>query len=207
MKFVSVNSDPQKKASRLERFKKEPTPSSSPPKKSSSDPPKSIVGESKAIEKTYLRLTSAADPTQVRSLETLIQSFAHIKQKWKAKSDMKNYLFIHDQFMSLRQDLTVQDIKNEFVVEVYETHASIAVEMGDWTTFSQCITVLFAFYEAGILGNKLEFVSYSLLFYLSKNDYYAITLALMKLPLQDIKSRPVSFSLEIIKIVQTGPFT
>eukprot|EP01124_Arcella_intermedia_P023189 TRINITY_DN3631_c0_g1_i10.p2 TRINITY_DN3631_c0_g1~~TRINITY_DN3631_c0_g1_i10.p2 ORF type:complete len:182 (+),score=54.10 TRINITY_DN3631_c0_g1_i10:1543-2088(+) len=101
----------------------------------------------------------------------------------------------------------VQDIKNEFVVEVYETHASIAVEMGDWTTFSQCITVLFAFYEAGILGNKLEFVSYSLLFYLSKNDYYAITLALMKLPLQDIKSRPVSFSLEIIKIVQTGLYS
>ena len=63
-----------------------------------------IVGRSTALEKRYLRLTSAPDPESVRPLPVLRKTLDLLKQKWKAES---NYAYICDQFKSLRQDLTV----------------------------------------------------------------------------------------------------
>ena len=84
-----------------------------------------VVGTCKNLEKSYLRITSAVDPTTVRPLRVLVQSLEFLIKKWKLEG---NYTFICDQLKSVRQDLTVQRIKNEFTVKVYETHARIAIE-------------------------------------------------------------------------------
>jgi len=82
-----------------------------------------IVGRSQKLEKNYFRLTSAPNPDDVRPLEILRKTLDHLKKKWKTDA---NYTYICDQFKSLRQDLTVQHIKNEFTTNVYEIHARIA---------------------------------------------------------------------------------
>ncbi|KAJ3103102.1 hypothetical protein HDU97_010382 [Phlyctochytrium planicorne] len=67
----------------------------------------------------------APDPSSVRPLHILRRTLDLLGQKWKEE---QNYTYICDQFKSLRQDLTVQRIKNDFTVKVYEAHARIALE-------------------------------------------------------------------------------
>ena len=129
-----------------------------------------VAGTSTALEKRYLRLTAVRgaesapppppthththppphllaapqppDPSNVRSIEALRASFAHVKRRYAEGCE---YLYAWDQLKSIRQDLTVrargggrvprsrasvqvQRVRDAFAVDVYETNARIALE-------------------------------------------------------------------------------
>lgn len=63
-------------------------------------------------------MTQDVDPSEVRPEEVLHHTLKLLKRKWKAKE--VDYAYIDDQFRSMRQDLVVQRIQNEFTVEVRE---------------------------------------------------------------------------------------
>ncbi|KAH9840209.1 SAC3/GANP/Nin1/mts3/eIF-3 p25 family-domain-containing protein [Rhodofomes roseus] len=121
-----------------------------------------IVGTSKEIFKDYLRLTSASEPKpeQIRPYPILQETLAQLKKRWREKA---NYNWICSQFKSLRQDLTVQRVKNEFTVTVYEIHARMALEVGDMVEYNQCQAMLRNLYELGIPGKVEEFTAYRIL--------------------------------------------
>lgn len=122
-----------------------------------------IKGTSQTVEKEYLRLTSAPHPSTVRPEPVLKRALVLIRNKWKKREC--DYKYACSQLKSIRQDCTVQHIKNEFTVLVYESHARVALESGDINEFNQCQTQLHELYEkVPSAGQVLEFLSYRILY-------------------------------------------
>ncbi len=139
------------------------TPPWGSPRKDDDDMPTGpVVGTNQSLEKGYFRLTAPPKAETVRPLHILEKSLAMLVKKWKAE---KNYNYICNQFKSLRQDLTVQHIKNAFTVKVYEIHARISLEKGDLGEYNQCQTQLKALYTQKLGGNPAEFTAYRILYF------------------------------------------
>jgi hypothetical protein len=121
------------------------------------------------VEKSFFRLTRVADPATVRPLKVLRLALQNVKEKWKQGASPQ---YAWDQLKSIRQDLTVQHIQNAFAVEVYETHARIALEVGDMLSFQQCLACVRNLARAGVCS-KLhfhEFLAYEILHFACISD-------------------------------------
>ena len=144
-----------------------------------------IVGTSGELEKPYLRLTSAPDAAVFRPLDVLYKSLEHVLNKWRETGE---YSYTCEQLKSIRQDLTVQGISNEFTVHVYETHGRIALEKRDHEEFNQCNSMLMELYETWG-GSVAEFTAYRLFYGILVKDFVDIDQCLASIP-ADIRDMP-----------------
>lgn len=125
------------------------------------------IGTNQDFEKDYYRLTGPPEPNTIRPLSVLRRSLEYILSKY---SRTNNYRYVCDQLKAIRQDLTVQMIRNEFTIQVYESHARIAIENKDRDEFNQCQNQLKNLYkvvtnkDSPIASNNAEFIGYRLVY-------------------------------------------
>ena len=119
-----------------------------------------IVGTSTRLEKPYLRLTQAPDPSSVRPARVLWQALEHVLDRWRHTRD---YAYACDQLKAIRQDLTVQHLRGRLAVAVYEAHARVALAADDVGEYSQCQAQLEHLYATQPSAHHAEFAAYRLL--------------------------------------------
>lgn len=162
-----------------------------------------VVGTCQDLEKRYLRLTAAPKPSQVRPPHILRQTLELLKKRWKKD---QNYSYICDQFKSMRQDLTVQRVRDDFTVEVYEIHARIALEKGDLGEYNQCQTQLKALYKLGLKGKPNEFKAYRILYYIHTANRAELNNALADLTAAEKKDPAIKHALDVRSALALGNY-
>ncbi|KAI9293164.1 SAC3/GANP/Nin1/mts3/eIF-3 p25 [Neoconidiobolus thromboides FSU 785] len=162
-----------------------------------------VIGTCTNLEKNYFRLTSAPDPSKIRPVEVLKKTLKLLVKKWE---ENKDYTYICDQFQSVRQDLTVQRIKNNFTVYVYETFSRIALEKNDIGEFNKCQSQLKDLYEYGIEGNENEFICYRMLYFIYTRSSAEIKKMISNLTEQQEKDENIAFSLKVLRALNTSEF-
>lgn len=124
-----------------------------------------VKGTCKSLEKSYFRLTSAPDPSTVRPQPVLEDALQRLLERMEAGKE--NYFYAQDQLKAIRQDCTVQHIRNAFTVQVYETHGRLALRYGELADYNQCQTQLINLYRDGLNGDggeECEFLAYRVLY-------------------------------------------
>ncbi|TQS34876.1 hypothetical protein Golomagni_04725 [Golovinomyces magnicellulatus] len=162
-----------------------------------------VVGTCQKLEKRYFRLTSAPIPSQVRPEAVLRQTLELLKKKWRKEN---NYSYICDQFKSMRQDLTVQHIVNEFTVTVYEIHARIALEKGDLGEYNQCQTQLRILNAQVPGGNIAEFKAYRILYFIHTSNRTALNDIMADLTTAETEEPPIKHALGVRSALALGNY-
>jgi len=116
-----------------------PQPSSDPGGAVDISLAQAVVGTCLVVEKSYFRLIGPPDPAEVRP-EPVLRAALELVQR-RSREGAK-YLYLSDQLKSIRQDLSVQHLRGALTLEVYQSHARLALENGDPSEFNQSLTQL-----------------------------------------------------------------
>jgi len=113
-----------------------------------------------------------------------------VQQRFESFGDERSqeqYIFLWEQMKSIRQDLTVQRIRNGFTVEVYEMHARICLEFDDQTELKACQVQLTQLYEEGLgtAEGQREFTAYNLLYNVGQLAHNVVADVMLSLTADD----------------------
>ncbi|EKX35606.1 hypothetical protein GUITHDRAFT_118206 [Guillardia theta CCMP2712] len=172
-----------------------------------------IVGTCQDVEKRYIRVQSQPHPSTIRPERVLKLSLEAVK---KREADGEEYEVCHEYYMSICQDLRIQQLEGGFTVEVRENFARCAMRARigdkkrlDTKTLGDCLIHLQELYEKNAnSGHEVEFGIYRLVLWLGLSleheDSLLVVHACMASLSQFEQHPAVKHALEIVSAVLTG---
>eukprot|EP00960_Hanusia_phi_P052254 761356-Hanusia_phi.AAC.1 len=130
-----------------------------------------IVGTCTEVEKRYIRVQSQPNPSTIRPENVLKLSLDAVKRREESGDE---YEVCHEYYMSICQDLRIQQLEGGLTIEVRESFARCAMRARvgekkrlDSKTLGDCLIHLQALYEKNAgSGHEVEFEIYKLLLWL-----------------------------------------
>lgn len=166
-----------------------------------------VVGTCSVEEKMFLRLTSAPDPQDVRPLHVLKRALKGIKRSWAKQ--LRDYEWVCSQLKSIRQDLHIQHIETTEALDVYETHARIALENSDLGEFNTCLAQLTELYSRvdRLKSVRDEFAAYRIIYnvVVGENDTEFARM-LCSMSIDERERPPVKYAIQVRRAVLDGNY-
>jgi hypothetical protein len=138
----------------------------------------------------------------VCTTDVLRRALTSVKEKWISTHD---YHYACEQLKSIRQDLRVQSIKNQFACEVYATHCRLALEVGDIGEFKACLVIL-TDELFSITPNLAEFCCYRLLYHAMVDDMLSVLTLLRRWPSSVRALSDVKFAIDVVRACNVDNF-
>jgi len=172
---------------------------------------KIIIGTCESLEKSYFRLTIDPDPSKIRPKHILEKSLLFLKEKSEKIND---YEYLCDQLKSIRQDMNIQNIFDEFSIKVYEFHSKLALKYKDLANFIICQEKLMELYfENKILSKNIdEFLSYQILYTglfnynIELQESLKLVLKYRKIKLPEMSDNLIKLSINLINLYRNYDF-
>ncbi|PRP81992.1 SAC3/GANP family protein [Planoprotostelium fungivorum] len=163
------------------------------------DPSVAVVGTCQQHEKPYYRLTTKPNPSIIRP-QSVLEDWLPILTKRYEEGNC-DYNYVSDQLRSIRQDLTVQHIKNQFIAKVYLLHIKLAARHDDLSELMVCLVCLENLNEDRILKEKqaLKVFALRILVSLLQEDRETLVQITSHLRPHHLQDRYVQFSMQVLQ--------
>lgn len=145
--------------------------------------PTSVVGTCATLEKEYARVPAGMvpDPATIRPANVLRSALKMVLRRWAERpadertvqapegmaADSNNlgetYTWVTSQLRSIRQDLTVQNLRGKVARRCYSAAVRCALDASDWAEFSPSLSRLFELYNEEGDSPPAEFHAYRML--------------------------------------------
>jgi len=133
-----------------------------------------LRGTCKKLEKEYFRLLHVPTSEEVRDKETCRKALELFQKKWSEDHD---YVYMLSMLKALKQDLQVQDIRDDLAIRVAEFSARVGLEVNDLSEFNSTASYLRGLYSEVVnLGhsdwaaNQPEFDGYQVYYLLATKN-------------------------------------
>lgn len=160
-----------------------------------------VEGRCQKVDKGYQRLTSAPSPDDVRPEPILRIALDRCCERW---ASAKNWAQIDSQLRSIRQDITVQQLRGPFAAHAYETCARLALEASDISQFLQCQGKVAQLQGSRSDDARREFACYRILYLGLQGLEAELADNLRSLSAEDRRSAPVMFARRLLAAEGAG---
>ena len=162
-----------------------------------------VIGTCQNLEKEYLRVQGQVRPELIRPQSVLEKSLGFVLGQY---ADGKDYCYIQNQCRSIRQDLLLQGIKNDFTIRVVQENIRVALLNQDLKEYEKLRLELHELYVQLPQHANEEIILCSIVYLILKEDYQSELTKLTEMQESELVLASVLFAQKVLNSLSQGNY-